>query len=726
MLQAVERIASRLGFLTPGQTTQLVTKSVEEAVGALVSQFETEFGHAPAVRDTTTVELHSRVVWIYAYVFAISTTIASVPLVLRKMSRGKDGRADFEDVPDHPASLRLDSPNLQGMSKFDLVEAIAAWLEITGNCYMQKTLTPTGWEELWPIPSHRVTVSPRKAEGGHGPLLAGRFDLRSADGEITRIPPEEIIHFRQFSTDPIVGMGSVAPAVKSATAWSALQDGNVAWLRNGARPDVVVSTGMPYDAKKQAAIKAAWRAAHQGVDKTGGVKILWQGATADVLSNIAKDMDFPALNGVLREEILGAGGVPPFKLGLLDHANYANSQEQRHEFLTGTVSPKLRKIESTLTRETRRDYGDDTLVWTFDTSEVEGFHEDRNELHERVRNDFKTGLLTRGEAREKIGEDLLGDDRDEELFRAPAQLFGSPAGIDQEGTGVNLSVGAAPPRRKFAEAERVALWKQFEKATDSGGEKIGVAFRRMIETQVEQALAGFDAAEWRPEAITQVLSFLTDKTQIAADAERFQAPMQGLVIDGVARASRQVDAMLRRNFADAFADEAALLDSEALGYASRHAAELVTNTNATTRGVIRNIVNDGLAAGESESQLALNIQERMLSDEFLSSRTLTIARTESAAAFNFGSFVSYGDNDGVAEKEWLSSRDEHVRDPITGASVSHRIDGQRKPVNSPFEIPTSKGIVLLQYPAEYGISASSTINCRCTMIPVVASGLVAA
>jgi uncharacterized protein with gpF-like domain len=183
--------------------------------------------------------------------------------------------------------------------------------------------------------------------------------------------------------------------------------------------------------------------------------------------------------------------------------------------------------------------------------------------------------------------------------------------------------------------------------------------------------------------------------------------------------------MLRRQIGDV-----SLLDAEAIARARAQAGSLVTNTSLTTQRKINRIVVDGLAAGDTEQNIALGIQNGLLSDEFLSSRALTIARTESAAAFNYGTFTEYQNNDGVAEKEWLSSRDQFVRDIGSGDSATHtapEVDGQRRPVGMPFEIPLAiGGSALLQFPSEYGVSAAATINCRCTMIPVVASGLVAA
>ena len=82
-----------------------------------------------------------------------------------------------------------------------------------------------------------------------------------------------------------------------------------------------------------------------------------------------------------------------------------------------------------------------------------------------------------------------------------------------------------------------------------------------------------------------------------------------------------------------------------------------------------------------------------------------IARTESTGAVNGGSEAYYKEA-GVMKKEWLTARDEHVRE-------THKaIEGEEVPTNADF----SNG---LAYPGDMKGAADEIVNCRCTIKPVV-------
>ena len=68
-------------------------------------------------------------------------------------------------------------------------------------------------------------------------------------------------------------------------------------------------------------------------------------------------------------------------------------------------------------------------------------------------------------------------------------------------------------------------------------------------------------------------------------------------------------------------------------------------------------------------------------------------------------------NNGInIRKEWLSSRDDSVRDTHV------ELDGQVVDVNDKFVVPSTGDST--ESPAAFGI-AEEDINCRCTLIPVI-------
>lgn len=91
-------------------------------------------------------------------------------------------------------------------------------------------------------------------------------------------------------------------------------------------------------------------------------------------------------------------------------------------------------------------------------------------------------------------------------------------------------------------------------------------------------------------------------------------------------------------------------------------------------------------------------------------RTEMIARTETMRASNAGSNELFNEW-GVKKHEWLSTQDDRTRE----AHLSVNIDPKVVPIDEPFVVMGEE----LMYPGDPAGSPSNTINCRCTVLPVM-------
>ena len=130
----------------------------------------------------------------------------------------------------------------------------------------------------------------------------------------------------------------------------------------------------------------------------------------------------------------------------------------------------------------------------------------------------------------------------------------------------------------------------------------------------------------------------------------------------------------------------------------------------TTAKNVQGIIEQGLLSGASVNQIAIGIDN---SAKFGIGRARMIARTEATKAINLATDQSYqtAANEGIKiRKEWLSSRDDKVRE-------THReLDGQTVGVNEDFVVPSTGEQA--PAPAAFADPAES-INCRCTIAPVI-------
>lgn len=130
--------------------------------------------------------------------------------------------------------------------------------------------------------------------------------------------------------------------------------------------------------------------------------------------------------------------------------------------------------------------------------------------------------------------------------------------------------------------------------------------------------------------------------------------------------------------------------------------------NETTRERLRASLMEGVQAGESIPSLARRVSETFA--EAKGPRATTIARTEVLTSSNFATFEAFEQSGVVDVKEWLATQDDRVRD-------THAVlDGQQQALQNPFV--TINGDTTM-HPGGFGI-AEEDINCRCTVIPVIA------
>lgn len=159
-----------------------------------------------------------------------------------------------------------------------------------------------------------------------------------------------------------------------------------------------------------------------------------------------------------------------------------------------------------------------------------------------------------------------------------------------------------------------------------------------------------------------------------------------------------VDA-LRAGFGSGLARVSARLPFDADAPAVREAVErivgLAESVPATLAGRVETIVRDGLAAGQTYAEIGDAIRAAV--PEMTANQAAVVGRTTAGQAFEAGQAEAFTAA-GVERKRWLSMRDGAVRPEHA------ELDGEEVAMGESF----SNGE---DYP--------SSINCRCTVLPVV-------
>ncbi len=143
-------------------------------------------------------------------------------------------------------------------------------------------------------------------------------------------------------------------------------------------------------------------------------------------------------------------------------------------------------------------------------------------------------------------------------------------------------------------------------------------------------------------------------------------------------------------------------------WVKQQAVTKVTQMNATSKDILRTIIDNGIKESKSYIEIAKDL--RYLGGISSKTRAMTIAITETHTAFNKATFQSMESNNVKIEtKEWINAGDERVRN----APFSHvAANGEKVPMKEYF-IRTGGP---LMYPGDPMGAAANIIRCRCVAL----------
>lgn len=136
--------------------------------------------------------------------------------------------------------------------------------------------------------------------------------------------------------------------------------------------------------------------------------------------------------------------------------------------------------------------------------------------------------------------------------------------------------------------------------------------------------------------------------------------------------------------------------------------DLIVEISETTKRNVRKAVEDGIANGMGEKEIAKQI--RALAPSIADSRSQTIARTETHGAANLAAQATAKATGLQLMREWSASRGNRTRD-------THRdADGQVVGIDELFSVGNAK----LRFPGDSRAGhPEETINCRCAVLYVL-------
>jgi len=339
----------------------------------------------------------------------------------------------------HPLISLLARPNpLQaGVEYF---QSLYSYLLLSGNSYALQSDVNGAPRELHILRPDRIEIEPSST------AIPKSYKYKLGQEVVKTYPADpvtgaaEVKHFKLWNPlDDYQGLSPLAAAALSIDQNNMVSKHNIALLANGARPSGAIVFKPADDAGNRLLLTDSQREQLQsdlanrfkGVNNAGRPMLLEGDFEWKEMGMSPKDMDFMNQANMTAKDIALCFGVPSQLIGIPDAQTYANVQEARLALYEETIIPLARRIESDLNEWLAPAFGDDISI-SYDIDAIPAMTERRRRVYENVTSAVRDGIISRNEARERLGlEPITGGD---EVFIA-ANLFplGGPEVATDEG-----------------------------------------------------------------------------------------------------------------------------------------------------------------------------------------------------------------------------------------------------------------------------------------------------
>ncbi len=638
---------------------------------------------------------------------------------------------------DHPLAALVYRPNpYQSSAQF--MGANTVYLNIAGDDYVMldrpnKNALPTA---MYPLRPDRVWIIP----GDRG--IKGYLYVPEGRSPRDGIPilPEDMIHVRLPNPlDPLEGMGyglsPFAAMSRSADVDNAITDYLKIFFQRGAAPNLYLRFDVPMDDNTISQVKHRFMEIYGGYEKWADVGVMDQGGEIKSFGQDFKQMAFQELDYRNESRITGPFGVPLTVLNTLagmSGATYNNKETDRRIFWEDHMLPELGLHEAEYQYYLR---SDDGAFVAFDTRRIPALQKDKAALASAfVALVAGGGGVTKNQAAAYLDMDL-GEFQDGDTVYMPMSLIpmGSKPATQTvtdesavpDATNPDTQEGKARQiKAGFTPEQKATLWKANDTTATKWEPKFSDAAVRAFDHDMREILALVTNAKTKAHEMKASIawqdSFLTVQDYINSTGENggitnwrsmFAPVMTGVITDQGKRWAADLGMKfdVRNFFAEDWFDEYTLVFAQQI--------------NETTLDELGNVFKQAQAEGWSVPEMQKHLttlfgqwsQGNVTPEDFEwytsrmpPYRTEMIARTETIRSSNAGSQELFNEW-GVKQHEWLATRDDRVRDDHLAA------DGQVRDIDEPFSV----GGYDAMYPGDPNLPPGESINCRCTVLPVM-------
>ena len=332
-------------------------------------------------------------------VSVLADAVSQLPADIIRVEISNGSRTEIDDNA-HPANFMFKGPN-PDMTWSDFQQGIIASLLLDGNTYIAISRMPIGPQLFLLDPAKiRIIYSKHKSH-----IVAYEYGYGEEKQTFTR---DEMIHMRDFNvSSPLKGTSRLESLHKELQMDEYIKSYNANFFKNGCTVGAMWSPERQLAPNQFKQIQKAMRAALSGTTKAFSLFVNKFPGKLEFPEQKHKDIAFLELLKYIRETINAVFRVPPYKAGILEYANYANSTQQQESFWTDGIIPLLRRIQDIINKDFIWKYYDEDHELKFNTKNISALQGDPKQRMEILTAYKREGILTTDECRADIDREPL-------------------------------------------------------------------------------------------------------------------------------------------------------------------------------------------------------------------------------------------------------------------------------------------------------------------------------
>lgn len=327
----------------------------------------------------------------------LSGVVASLPFGVYKITEN-----GAEKQQNHAVNRLISRYPSELYTKFDFMQTLVLHLVTYGNFYarIERSRETGDAKSLYILEPSRIKVD----ANSRGGVV---YVYRSETGQEIRYASDRIVHVSGLSWSAMLGVDVVGLFSDVLGTGVSNQDFMANFYGNGAMLSGVVSVPQKLDKPAYDRMLASWKDTYGGTSNAGATAILEQGATYQKVGLSPVEAGAGEAKKIVVADVARITGVPQFLLEDLDRATFNNIEELGKLFVTYTVFPLCKNIESELTRKLLRERQQDTHEIRADLNTLlEASTEARAKKIDAL---MKWGIINRDEARKMEGLNPIAD-----------------------------------------------------------------------------------------------------------------------------------------------------------------------------------------------------------------------------------------------------------------------------------------------------------------------------